>query len=76
MAAVGGIRDDRALEAARALTKSDPIFRDTALFFQRRFDVVLSEFAAASSDARIAELAVTRSGRAFMLLGRLSGSFG
>jgi hypothetical protein len=74
--AVGGIRDPHALETARRLTKVDPIFRDTALFFQRRFDVVLSEFADGASDAQIAELAGTRSGRAFMLLARLSGSFG
>ena len=50
-AAVGGIRDARALETARGLMKSDSIFRDTALFFQRRFDAVLTEFAAGASDA-------------------------
>ena len=76
VARVGAIRDPRALETARALTKSDPIFRDTALFFQRRFDAVLGEFAAGAGDAEIAELADTRSARAFMLLARLSGSFG
>jgi hypothetical protein len=75
-AGVGAIRDPQALEIARALTKSDPIFRDTALFFQRRFDAVLGEFAAGAGDAAILELADTRSARAFMLLGRLSGSFG
>ena len=31
--------------------KSDTIFRDTALFFQRRFDGVLAEFAADADDA-------------------------
>ena len=54
--------------------RSDSIFRDSALFFQRRFDGVLAEFAAEASDAEIEELAGTRSGRAFMLLARLSGS--
>ena len=54
--------------------KSDTIFRDTALFFQRRFDAVLTEFAAGAGDAELVELAGTRSGRAFMLLARLSGS--
>ena len=54
--------------------QSDSIFRDSALFFQRRFDGVLAEFAAEASDAELDELAGTRSGRAFMLLARLSGS--
>ena len=72
--AVGGIRDEPALGLARGLMKTDTIFRDTALFFQRRFDSVLGEFAEGSSDAELIELAGTRSGRAFMLLARLSGS--
>ena len=45
IAAVGGIRDPQALDTARRLTASDSIFRDSALFFQRRFDGVLAEFA-------------------------------
>jgi hypothetical protein len=76
VAGVGAIRDAHALETARGLTRSDPIFRDTALFFQRRFDAVLGEFAASADDAAIVELSSTRSARAFMLLARLSGSFG
>ena len=74
VAGLGGIRDERALETARGLMKSDSIFRDSALFFQRRFDGVLWEFAGEASDADIDDLAGTRSGRAFMLLARLSGS--
>ncbi len=74
VAAVCGIRDERALELTRGLMTSDSIFRDTALFFQRRFDSVLSEFATEADDAALVELAGTRSGRAFMLLARLNGS--
>ena len=74
VATVGGIQDERALALARARMKSDTIFRDTALFFQRRFDSVLSEFAAGAGDAELMALAGTRSGRAFMLMARLSGS--
>jgi hypothetical protein len=74
VAGLGALRDPQALEVARGLTKSDSIFRDTALFFQRRFDAVLQEFAAEATDGELAEVAVTRSGRAFMLLARLSGS--
>ncbi|HET9070001.1 MAG TPA: hypothetical protein VFN28_15275, partial [Amaricoccus sp.] len=73
-AGLGGIDDAQALEAARALMRSDPIFRDSALFFQRRFDAVLGEFASRAEDAELEELAATRSGRAFMMLARLSGS--
>ena len=74
VAGLGGIRDERALETARGLMKSDSIFRNSALFFQRRFDGVLREFAGEASDTDIDDLAGTRSGRAFMLLARLSGS--
>lgn len=76
VASVGGVRDSEVLARASDLINTDPIFRDTALFFQRRFDVVLSEFGASASDALIAEMADTRSARAFMLLARISGSFG
>jgi hypothetical protein len=74
VAGIGGIDDARALDVARGLMRSDSIFRDSALFFQRRFDRVLAEYGREASDARIEELAATRSGRAFMLLLRLSGS--
>jgi hypothetical protein len=75
VAGVGGIRDERALEVARGLMRSDPIFRDTSLFFQRRFDVVLGEYGREASDAQLLQIADTRSGRAFMLCARVSGSF-
>lgn len=75
VAGMGGVRDEAALAAARGLMKADPIFRDTALFFQRRFDAVLVEVADGASDAELAELADTRSGRAFQLMARASGSF-
>jgi hypothetical protein len=74
--AVGGIRDERAVRTVRALMKSDPVFRDTSLFFQRRFDGLLTDLAADADDAQLLALADTRSGRAFMLCARASGSFG
>lgn len=76
VAGIGGISDPEALETTRALLRSDPIFRDTALFFQRRFDTVLGDHAATASDEEIARIADTRSGRAFTLLARLSGALG
>lgn len=74
VAGVGGIRDAEAMEITRGLMRTDPIFRDTALFLQRRFDVVLANFAGDASDGQLSELANTRSARAFALLARLSGS--
>ena len=72
---IGGVRDADMLTAARERMRSDPIFRDTALFFQRRFDAMLSKFAREASDEDLMALAQTRSARAFVLLGRLSGTF-
>lgn len=73
---VGGIRDPETLEKVRGLVRVDPIFRDAALFFQRRFDAVLSEFLPGASDEQVLALADTRSGRVFMLLARTSGALG
>jgi len=56
--------------------RSDPIFRDAALHFQRQFDIILREFCRDGSDEQIVKLANTRTGRTFMLLGRVSGMFG
>lgn len=75
MAAIDGSADDHALEVARGLARSDPIFRDTALFFQRRFLHVLADFAAHADDAALSDFAGTRSAKAFGLLSRLSGAF-
>lgn len=74
VAAVGGVTEPEALGTARRLIKEDTVFRDTALFFLRRFDVALQEVAAGAEDGQIAALADTRSGRAFQLLARASGA--
>lgn len=74
--AAGGIREEATLEKVRGLAQTDPIFRDAALFFQRRFDRMLADFLPDASDAQILSLADTRSGRAFMLLARTSGAVG
>lgn len=71
-AAICGIRDAGALDTARRLSADDSIFRDSSLFFQRRFDAVLAEYAATATDAQLIELAGTRSSRAFVLLARLN----
>ncbi|MBP7242226.1 hypothetical protein [Amaricoccus sp.] len=72
---LGGIRDEGALDAARGLMKQDAVFRDAALFFLRRFDAVLGEIVGEASDEGLAQLADTRSGRAFQLMARATGAF-
>jgi len=73
---VGGINAPEAMERIKTREKSDQIFRDTSLYFLRRFDIMLKSFTKGASDAQIQLLADTRTGRAFMLLGRAAGMFG
>ena len=76
VAALGGIRDQAALDTAAAMLEADEIFRDTAHHFLRHFDSLLTRQVPEMDDAQIAVLAQTRSARAFMLLGRIAGLFG
>ena len=76
VAAVGGIHDPSAVAKVRSRMRSDPIFRDAALHFQRQFDIILRDFCGEGTDEQIQKLANTRTGRTFMLLGRVSGMFG
>ncbi len=75
IAALGGVRDRAALALASARMKQDPIFRDAAHHFLRRFDQMFAEFEEAASDSEISALSETRTARAFMLLGRVAGTF-
>ncbi|RAP42396.1 hypothetical protein BYZ73_04160 [Rhodovulum viride] len=76
VSALGGVRDRSCLALTAARMKKDPIFRDVAHHFLRQFDRVLVEFEAAASDQELNDLAETRTARAFMLLGRVTGMFG
>ena len=75
IAALGGIHDGPALAQVASRMKRDPIFRDAAHHFLRRFDRIVSQFAELASDADISALSDTRTARAFMLLGRSAGTF-
>ena len=55
--------------------RSDPVFRDASHHFLRLFDKTFAEFEQRASDGEIAALAETRTARAFMLLGRVTGTF-
>ncbi|UTH43840.1 hypothetical protein [Loktanella salsilacus] len=75
MAALGGIRDRSSLALSAGRMREDTIFRDAAHHFLRLFDKGLVNFEPEASDEEIAQLADTRSARAFMVLGRVTGAF-
>ncbi len=75
IAALGGIRDRSCLALTSARMRSDPVFRDTAHHYLRQFDRTLIGFEEMATDAELAQFAETRSARAFMLLGRVTGMF-
>ena len=75
IAPLGGVRDRSSLALTSARMKQDPIFRDAAHHFLRLFDRAVARFTPEASDTEISELANTRSSRAFMLLGRVAGTF-
>lgn len=75
VAALGGIRDRSSLALTAARMKQDPIFRDAAHHFLRRFDNMIVAFEPEASDAELTALGETRTARAFMLLGRVAGTF-
>jgi hypothetical protein len=75
VAALGGIRDRSCLALAIGRMREDTIFRDAAHHFLRLFDRMLISFEPGASDEEIADLSETRTARAFMLLGRVTGAF-
>lgn len=75
IAPLGGIHDRSSLVLAAGRMKKDPVFRDAVHHFLRHFDRTFMEFERNASDAEIVDLAATRTARAFMLLGRVTGTF-
>ena len=75
IAALGGIRDRSCLALTAGRMRNDPEFRRAAHLFLREFDKVFAAFEQQADDAQVAAMADTRSARAFMLLGRVSGVF-
>lgn len=75
VAALGGVRDRSSLALSSARMKQDPQFRDGVHTFLRRFDQMFTRFEAEATDAEISALSDTRTARAFMLLGRVAGTF-
>ncbi len=75
IADLGGVRDRIPLGLTAKRMREDVVFRDAAHHFLRYFDRTFAAFAPEATDQEIADLAETRSARAFMLLGRVSGTF-
>ncbi|MEM5476365.1 hypothetical protein [Pacificibacter sp. AS14] len=75
VAPLGGVRDRSSLALASGRMKQDAIFRDAVHHFLRKFDKTFAEFEATATDEDIAALSDSRTARAFMLLGRVTGTF-
>ncbi len=75
IAALGGIRDRSSLALTNVRMKKDPVFRDAAHHFLRLFDRGFAKFEETATETDITALSETRTARAFMLLGRVAGTF-
>jgi len=75
VAGLGGIRDRSCLALTGGRMKQDPVFKDAAHHFLRQFDTVLTEFEGNATDQELVNMGETRTARAFMLLGRVAGTF-
>jgi len=75
IAGLGGIRDRSSLALTASRMREDPVFRDAGHHFLRTFDKTFQDFEKNASDADLAELSDTRTARAFMLFGRVTGTF-
>lgn len=75
MAPLGGVRDRSSLALTAGRMREDAIFRDAAHHFLRRFDQVLFKTEPEMTDEDVINFAETRTARAFMLLGRVTGAF-
>ena len=72
---LGAVRDRSSIALANGRMREDTIFRDSVHHFLRRFDQMLVTFENQATDTDLLELAETRTARAFMLLGRATGTF-
>lgn len=75
VSALGGVRDRSALALTSGRLREDAVFRDAVHHFLRGFDRCLGEFERSADDPDLAKLGTTRTARAFMLLGRVMGTF-
>ena len=76
VAGLAVVDDAQALAGAAEMMRADAVFRDVAQHFMRHFDRLLGQRAETDGDTVLAVLAETRSGRAFTLLGQITGVLG
>ena len=75
IAGLGGIRDRSSLALTAARMREDPIFRDAGHHFLRTFDRAFAQFEKTATDGDLVDMSDTRTARAFMLFGRVTGTF-
>ncbi|MDP7149777.1 MAG: hypothetical protein QGI08_09690 [Paracoccaceae bacterium] len=75
IAALGGIRDRKVIETVATRMREDSVFRDAVHHFLRKFDFAFTAFGETATEEELLLFAETRSARAFMLLGRIAGTF-
>lgn len=75
VSALGGVRDRSALALTSGRLREDAVFRDAVHHFLRAFDRCLGEFERSADEPDLGNLGATRTARAFMLLGRVMGTF-
>ncbi len=75
IAGLGGVRDRSCLALTASRMREDTVFRDAGHHFLRTFDKTFAEFERNANDTDIASMAETRTARAFMLFGRVTGTF-
>lgn len=75
IAALGGIRDRSSLALTAARMREDAVFRDAGHHFLRAFDKTFAAVEPNATDEELVDLADTRTARAFMLFGRVTGTF-
>ena len=75
VAGLGGIRDRSCLALTGQRMREDPVFRDAAHHFLRSFDRAFAAVEPRAADEDIQALSDTRTARAFMLVGRVAGTF-
>ena len=71
----GGIGDQSSIALSTGRMRQDTTFREAVHQYLREFDRVFCQFEQAATDEDIVKLSATRSARAFMLLGRVTGIF-
>lgn len=75
IAGLGGVRDRSCLALTAARMREDAVFRDAAHHFLRSFDKAIVALEPRATDTELSALSDTRTARAFMLFGRVTGTF-